>query len=112
MQAITLGGNPAFTLPALNFAPTAAGIDARKVTDRGILPVINTGIAHKQAGSGKLVPDHHCADGLFCRRCTCTGGDRRKGEPSWLSHWLSSRLAAMRSFRTSNAIVFPINMLQ
>ncbi|MFA2170892.1 hypothetical protein ACD968_28735, partial [Escherichia coli] len=50
MQAITLGGNPAFTLPALNFAPTAAGIDARKVTDRGILPVINTGIAHKQAG--------------------------------------------------------------
>ena len=40
MQAITLGGNPAFTLPALNFAPTAAGIDARKVVDRGILPII------------------------------------------------------------------------
>ena len=54
MQAITLGGNPAFTLPALNFAPTAAGIDARKVTDRGILPVINTGIAHKQAGVGQI----------------------------------------------------------
>ncbi|MDN2281992.1 hypothetical protein ELT54_25060, partial [Escherichia coli] len=51
---ITLGGNPAFTLPALNFAPTAAGIDARKVTDRGILPVINTGIAHKQAGVGQI----------------------------------------------------------
>ncbi|MDN2106563.1 hypothetical protein FCZ09_26105, partial [Escherichia coli] len=46
--------NPAFTLPALNFAPTAAGIDARKVTDRGILPVINTGIAHKQAGVGQI----------------------------------------------------------
>lgn len=54
MQAITLGGNPAFTLPALNFAPTAAGIDARKVADRGILPVINTGIAHKQAGIGQI----------------------------------------------------------
>lgn len=54
MQAITLGGNPAFTLPALNFAPTAAGIDARKVADRGILPVINTGIAHKQAGVGQI----------------------------------------------------------
>ncbi|WP_140920908.1 YlbE family protein [Limnobaculum xujianqingii] len=54
MQAITLGGNPAFTLPALNFAPTAAGIDARKVVDRGILPVINTGIAHKQAGVGQI----------------------------------------------------------
>ncbi|BBU79351.1 hypothetical protein EIMP300_07510 [Escherichia coli] len=130
MQAITLGGNPAFTLPALNFAPTAAGIDARKVTDRGILPVINTGIARPpldgryprvidpsagaqtSGGRANWCRDHHCADGLFCRRCTCTGGDRRKGEPSWLSHWLSSRLAAMRSFRTSNAIVFPINMLQ
>ncbi|WP_336221825.1 DUF1116 domain-containing protein [Citrobacter amalonaticus] len=54
MQAITLGSNPAFTLPALNFAPTAAGIDARKVADRGILPVINTGIAHKQAGIGQI----------------------------------------------------------
>jgi hypothetical protein len=54
MQEITLGGNPAFTLPALNFASTAAGIDARKVADRGILPVINTGIAHKQAGVGQI----------------------------------------------------------
>jgi Protein of unknown function (DUF1116) len=54
MQAITIGGNPAFTLPALNFAPTAAGIDARKVVDRSILPVINTGIAHKQAGVGQI----------------------------------------------------------
>ncbi|WP_144150432.1 DUF1116 domain-containing protein [Paraburkholderia sp. BCC1885] len=54
MQSITLGGNPAFTLPSLNFAPTAAGIDARKVVDRGILPVINTGIAHKQAGIGQI----------------------------------------------------------
>ena len=54
MQAITLGGNPAFTLPALNFAPTAAGIDARKVADNGVLPIINTGIAHKQAGVGQI----------------------------------------------------------
>lgn len=54
MQAITLGGNPAFTLPALNFAPTAAGIDARKVVDNGVLPIINTGIAHKQAGVGQI----------------------------------------------------------
>ncbi|MGF1887881.1 DUF1116 domain-containing protein [Photobacterium profundum] len=54
MQAITLGGNPAFTLPALNFAPTAAGIDARKVVDHSILPIINTGIAHKKAGVGQI----------------------------------------------------------
>ncbi|MDB1125451.1 YlbE family protein [Vibrio algarum] len=54
MQAITIGSNPAFTLPALNFASTAAGIDARKVVDRSILPIINTGIAHKKAGIGQI----------------------------------------------------------
>lgn len=54
MQYITLTGNPAFTLPALNFAPTAACIDARKVVDRNILPIINTGIAHKKAGVGQI----------------------------------------------------------
>ncbi|EAP5418364.1 DUF1116 domain-containing protein [Enterobacter cloacae complex sp.6722787] len=54
MQFITVGSNPAFTLPALNFSPTAAGIDARKVVDRSILPIINTGIAHKEAGVGQI----------------------------------------------------------
>lgn len=54
MTHITLGRNPAFTLPMLNFAPTAAGIDVRKVVDTSILPVINTGIAHKQAGIGQI----------------------------------------------------------
>ncbi|WP_206077004.1 DUF1116 domain-containing protein [Palleronia sediminis] len=54
MQEITVGTNSAFTLPALNFAPTATGIDAIKVVDRGILPVINTGIAHREAGVGQI----------------------------------------------------------
>jgi hypothetical protein len=54
MLAITLGANPAFTLPALNFAGTPAGIDARLVADSGILPIINTGIAHKEAGVGQI----------------------------------------------------------
>jgi len=31
-----------------------AGIDARKVVDTGIAPVINTGIAHKDAGVGQV----------------------------------------------------------
>ena len=43
-----------FTLPSLDFAPAAAGIDARKVVDTGILPVINSGIAHRQAGVGQI----------------------------------------------------------
>jgi hypothetical protein len=54
MGHIALGQNPAFTLPALNFAGTPAGIDARKVVDTGILPIINTGIAHKAPGIGQI----------------------------------------------------------
>ncbi len=54
MRSITLGTNPAFTLPALNFGATAAGIDARLVVDSAILPVINTGIAHRDAGVGQI----------------------------------------------------------
>ena len=54
MREITIGTNPAFTIPALEFAATAAGIDARLVADSGILPVINTGIAHREAGVGQI----------------------------------------------------------
>jgi Protein of unknown function (DUF1116) len=54
MLSITLGSNPAFTLPPLNFGGTPAGIDARLVVDSGILPIINTGIAHKKAGVGQI----------------------------------------------------------
>ena len=54
MRAITLGANPSFTLPALDFAACAAGIDARKVVDSGVLPVINSGIAHREAGVGQI----------------------------------------------------------
>jgi hypothetical protein len=54
MRAITLGANPSFTLPALDFAAAAAGIDARRVVDNGVLPVINSGIAHRDAGVGQI----------------------------------------------------------
>jgi hypothetical protein len=54
MLSITLGANPAFTLPALNFGGTPAGIDAILVADSGVLPIINTGIAHKEAGIGQI----------------------------------------------------------
>jgi hypothetical protein len=54
MTHITLGRNNAFTLPSLNFAGTPAGIDARRVLDTGIMPIINTGIAHKEAGIGQI----------------------------------------------------------
>lgn len=54
MLHVTLGQNSAFTLPALDFTGTPAGIDARRVLDSGIQPVINTGIAHKEAGVGQV----------------------------------------------------------
>lgn len=54
MGHITLGRNSAFTLPSMNFAGTPSGIDIRRVVDTGICPVINTGIAHKEAGVGQI----------------------------------------------------------
>jgi hypothetical protein len=54
MYTVTLGNNPAFTLPSLGFAGTPAGIDIRKVIDTGVLPIINTGIAHRDAGVGQV----------------------------------------------------------
>lgn len=54
MFHITLGINGGFTIPALNFSGSPAGIDARKVLDTGITPVINTGIAHKEPGVGQV----------------------------------------------------------
>jgi Protein of unknown function (DUF1116) len=54
MRHITLGQSDAFQLPALDFRGTHCGIDARKVVDTGIEPVINTGIAHREAGVGQI----------------------------------------------------------
>lgn len=54
MFHITLGSHRSFTLPQLNFSGSPAGIDARRVVDTGITPVINTGIAHRNAGVGQV----------------------------------------------------------
>ena len=54
MRRSCLTTNPAFSLPALDFAGTAIGIDCRKVVDTGILPAINTGIPHKKASIGQI----------------------------------------------------------
>ena len=54
MYTITLARNPHWTLPALGFAGTPTGIDVRRVVDSGTLPIINTGIAHKEAGIGQV----------------------------------------------------------
>ena len=54
MSHITLGRNNAFTLAPLDFAGAPAGIDVRKVVDNDIAPIINTGIAHREAGVGQI----------------------------------------------------------
>jgi hypothetical protein len=54
MYTITLARNADFALPPLDFAGTPAAIDARRVVESGVAPVINTGIAHRQAGVGQI----------------------------------------------------------
>ncbi|WP_017754472.1 YlbE family protein [Calidifontibacillus oryziterrae] len=54
MYDITVGENSNNSIPTLNFRGGAFGIDVRKVIDTGILPVINTGVAHKVAGVGQI----------------------------------------------------------
>jgi NifU-like protein involved in Fe-S cluster formation len=54
MKEITTAENPNVTIPLLDFMGIPSGIDARKVLQTGIMPVINTAIAHKEAGIGMI----------------------------------------------------------
>ncbi|NLB72917.1 MAG: DUF1116 domain-containing protein [Firmicutes bacterium] len=65
MYSITITENRHFTIPILNFRGTPTGIDIRKVVETGVLPQINTGIAHKapgvgQVGAGLVNPPWEC----------------------------------------------------
>ncbi len=54
MYEITAAENSTYKIPYLNFRGTPTGIDIRKVIEKGILPQINTGIAHKEPGIGQV----------------------------------------------------------
>ncbi len=54
MVQITTDTNPNLTIPILGFRGVATGIDVRKVEETGMLPIINTAIAHKEAGIGMI----------------------------------------------------------
>jgi hypothetical protein len=41
-------------MPAMDFMGVPLGIDIRRVVETGIAPVINTGIAHREAGIGQV----------------------------------------------------------
>jgi hypothetical protein len=54
MGEITVARNPDFAIPALDFEGAPTGIDVRRVAATGIEPIINTGIAHREAGVGQV----------------------------------------------------------
>lgn len=54
MYEITAAENNAYQIPSLDFRGTPTGIDVVKVVDKGILPFIDTGVAHKEAGIGQV----------------------------------------------------------
>ncbi|MBI5836864.1 MAG: DUF1116 domain-containing protein [Candidatus Eisenbacteria bacterium] len=54
MYDITLAEHPAYKIPVLDFRGTATGIDLLKVCDTGVVPVVNTGIAHREPGVGMV----------------------------------------------------------
>jgi Protein of unknown function (DUF1116) len=54
MREITLGENPRWSVPVLEFAGVPTGIDVSLVCRTGILPQINTGMAGREAGVGQV----------------------------------------------------------
>ena len=70
MREITTGLSPDYAIPALGFEGTAVGIDIRKVVQSGILPIIDTSIAHKEPGhsiigAGLVRPPMVCFHGAL-----------------------------------------------
>jgi hypothetical protein len=54
MYRITLSENGNHRLPTLDFRGTPTGIDMLKVLECDLLPVLNTGIAHRKPGIGQI----------------------------------------------------------
>ena len=54
MYEITSEENKNFMIPTMDFRGTPTGIDVLKVIETGILPRINTGMAHKDPGIGQV----------------------------------------------------------
>lgn len=54
MSEITVTENPEWTIPSLDYQGVPTGIDIRRVVETGIVPTINTGIAHREPGVGQV----------------------------------------------------------
>lgn len=70
MYEITTKENDTYQIPQLDFRGTPTGIDVVKILETGILPAINTGIAHKEpgvgmVGAGLVKPPMKCFEDAF-----------------------------------------------
>ncbi len=54
MGQITVGRSRRFTIPALDFAGTPVGIDARLAAELDVTPQITTGVLHASSGAGQI----------------------------------------------------------
>jgi hypothetical protein len=54
MYEITEAENGGYQIPPLDFRGAPTGIDVLKVVAKGVLPFIDTGVAHKKAGIGQV----------------------------------------------------------
>ena len=54
MYAITVTEHPHYRVPYLGYRGTAFGIDVGKVAASGVAPVVNAGLASKEAGVGQV----------------------------------------------------------
>lgn len=54
MGQITVARSERFTIPALDFAGTPVGIDARLAAELDITPQITTGVLHASSGAGQI----------------------------------------------------------
>jgi hypothetical protein len=70
MYEITWTESANYRIPALGYRGSPLGIDCRKVVQTGIVPIVNTGIAHREPGVGVIgggivrVPMQPFADAL------------------------------------------------
>jgi hypothetical protein len=70
MYGIAVGESTSYRVPALGFRGTPTGIDVISVVEKGIVPAVNTGIAHKdpgigQVGAGLVEPPLACFNDAF-----------------------------------------------
>ncbi len=68
VRELAVSSSTRYAIPILDFEGSPLGIDIRKVVHTGVLPIIDTGIAHKEAGysivgSGLANPPMECFKG-------------------------------------------------